>query len=122
MLTLPYVLRSILPGLQTLDRSIEDAARTLGAGRMRATLTITLPLVRGSILAGAVFAFIISFDEVVVTLFLASPRVTTLPVRIYNCISYTTDPSIAAISTVLIAATTGIIVTLDRYVGFARPF
>jgi putative spermidine/putrescine transport system permease protein len=57
-----------------------------------------------------------------VTLFLASPRVTTLPVRIYNYIAYTSDPSIAAVSTMMIVATTALVLVIDRYVGFVRLF
>ncbi|MBV9785161.1 MAG: ABC transporter permease [Acidisphaera sp.] len=120
VLTLPYVVRSVLAGLETVDRAVEEAAQSLGAGRFRVITTITLPMIRGSVLAGAVFAFIISFDEVVVTLFLASPRITTLPVRIYNYIAYTSDPSIAAVSTLMIVVTTALVLVIDRYVGFAR--
>jgi putative spermidine/putrescine transport system permease protein len=122
VLTLPYVVRSVAAGLETIDRSAEEAARSLGAGRLRATMTITLPMIKGNVLAGVAFAFIISFDEVVVTLFLASPRITTLPVRIYNYIAYTSDPSIAAISTMMIVATTALVLVIDRYVGFVRLF
>jgi len=122
VLTLPYVVRSVAAGLETIDHSAEEAARSLGAGRFRTTITITLPMIKGNVLAGAVFAFIISFDEVVVTLFLASPRVTTLPVRIYNYIAYTSDPSIAAVSTMMIVATTALVLAIDRYVGFVRLF
>lgn len=122
VLTLPFVVRIVLAGLQALDRSVEEAARSLGAGRLVTTLTITLPLIKANVFAAAVFAFIISLDEVVVTLFLASPRLTTLPVRIYNYIEYTSDPSIAAISTILIAGTVGVVLLVDRTVGFARVF
>lgn len=119
-LTLPYVVRIVSAGLQSFDRSIEEAALNLGAGPLRALLTVTLPLIKGSVLAAAIFAFIISFDEVVVTLFLAGPRLTTLPVRIYNYIEYTSDPSIAAISTILVALTTLVVLVVDRFVGFTR--
>jgi len=122
VLTLPYVVRSVLAGLETVDRTVEEAAHSLGASRFSVITTVTLPMIRGSVLAGAVFAFIISFDEVIVTLFLASPRVTTLPVRMYNYIAYTSDPSIAAISTLMIVATVTLVLVIDRYVGFARLF
>jgi len=120
VLTLPFVVLIILAALESLDRSLEEAAMGLGAGRIRTVLTITLPLIKGNVFAAAVFAFIISFDEVVVTLFLASPRQTTLPVRIYQYIELTSDPSIAAISTLLIVVTTIAVLLVEKYLGFAR--
>ena len=122
VLTLPFVVRIVLAGLESLDRSLGEAARSLGANQWRATVTVTLPMIRANVLSAAIFAFIISFDEVVVTLFLASPRLTTLPVRIYNYIEFTSDPSIAAISTILVAISAGVVLVVDRYVGFTRLF
>jgi putative spermidine/putrescine transport system permease protein len=83
---------------------VEEASRNLGAGWWRTFLQVTLPLIRPGVLAGAVFAFIISFDELVVTLFLAGPDMTTLPVRIYTYVEFSSDPTISAISTMLIVA------------------
>ena len=119
-LTLPYVVRIISAGLQAFDRSIEEAALSLGASRVQALTTVTLPLIKGSVLAASIFAFIVSFDEVVVTLFLAGPRMTTLPVRIYNYIEYTSDPLIAAVSTILVVLTVLVVLLVDRFVGFTR--
>ena len=70
----------------------------------------------------AVFAFITSFDEVVVTLFLAGPRMMTLPVRIFQYIEYNSDPLVAAVSTVLVALTVAVVLVVDRVVGFSRLF
>jgi putative spermidine/putrescine transport system permease protein len=120
VLTIPFVVLIVLAALQSLDRSLEEAAIGLGAGRFRATLSITLPLIKGNVFAAAVFAFIISFDELVVTLFLASPRQTTLPVRIYRYIEFTSDPSIAAISTLLIVVTTVAVLLVEKHLGFTR--
>jgi putative spermidine/putrescine transport system permease protein len=119
-LTLPYVIRIVSAGLQSFDGSLEEAARGLGASRVRALVDVTLPLIKGSVMAAAVFAFIISFDEVVVTLFLAGPRMTTLPVAIYTYIEYTSDPSIAAISTILVVLTVAAVLVIDRTAGFTR--
>jgi putative spermidine/putrescine transport system permease protein len=119
-LTLPYVIRIVSAGLQSFDHSLEEAARSLGASRARALRDVTLPLIKGSLMAAAVFAFIISFDEVVVTLFLAGPRMTTLPVAIYTYIEYTSDPSIAAISSILVVLTVGAVLLIDRTAGFTR--
>jgi putative spermidine/putrescine transport system permease protein len=72
-LTLPYVVLIVSAGLQSFDHSLEEAARGLGASRVRALVDVTLPLIKGSVMAAAVFAFIVSFDEVVVTLSWPAP-------------------------------------------------
>ena len=122
VLVLPFVVLIVSSGLQAFDRSIEEAARSLGAGRVTAFVTVTLPQIKGSVLAAAVFAFITSFDEVVVTLFLAGPRMMTLPVRIFQYIEYNSDPLVAAVSTVLVALTVAVVLVVDRVVGFSRLF
>jgi putative spermidine/putrescine transport system permease protein len=104
VLTTPFVIRLVMASLAEFDPAVEEAARNLGAGWWRTFLQVTLPLIRPGVLAGAVFAFIISFDELVVTLFLAGPDMTTLPVRIYTYVEFSSDPTISAISTMLIVA------------------
>lgn len=104
LLTTPFVIRLVMASLAEFDPAVEEAARNLGAGWWRTFLQVTLPLIRPGVLAGAVFAFIISFDELVVTLFLAGPDMTTLPVRIYTYVEFSSTPTISAISTTLILA------------------
>jgi putative spermidine/putrescine transport system permease protein len=104
ILTTPFVIRLVMASLSEFDPAVEEASRNLGAGWWRTFLQVTLPLIRPGVLAGAVFAFIISFDELVVTLFLAGPDMTTLPVRIYTYVEFSSDPTISAISTMLIMA------------------
>jgi putative spermidine/putrescine transport system permease protein len=104
ILTTPFVIRLVMASLAEFDPAVEEASRNLGAGWWRTFLQVTLPLIRPGVLAGAVFAFIISFDELVVTLFLAGPDMTTLPVRIYTYVEFSSDPTISAISTMLIMA------------------
>jgi putative spermidine/putrescine transport system permease protein len=98
----PFVVRSALAGLQSLDGRVEDAARSLGAGPIRSFFDVILPSLSGSIASGAIFAFVISFDEAVVTLFLTSSQFETLPVTIFSYVQYSNDPSVAAISSVLV--------------------
>jgi putative spermidine/putrescine transport system permease protein len=81
---------------------------------------VTLPLIKPGVIAGAIFAFITSFDELVVSLFLTGPRLSTLPVQIYNYIEFASDPTIAAISVLLIVFTTGVVLLVERVVGFTR--
>lgn len=103
----PYVLRVSLPVLRRFDRSLEEAARNLGASPVTAFFLVVLPVVRPGIIAGTVLAFITSFDEVVLALFLAEPGAPTLPVTIYSAVQLGFEPSVAAVSGLLVLATLG---------------
>jgi len=116
VLITPFVIRMVMVSLARFDPAIEEAARNLGAGRWRTFFLITLPLIRPGVLAGSVFAFILSFDELVVTLFLTAPGLQTLPIRIYTYVEYSSDPTISAISTALIAA--WLVIGLPVYARF----
>jgi putative spermidine/putrescine transport system permease protein len=116
----PYVVRTALAGFSGLDPTLEEAARVLGASRLSAFLLVALPLIRMSLLAGFVFAFITSFDEATVTLFLLPPGQATLPVKIFSAIDLGVDPSIAAISTLLIVATIVLLALVERLGGARR--
>ncbi len=104
LLITPFVIRLVMASLAEFDPSLEEATQNLGATWSRTFFRVTLPLALPGILAGAVFAFIMSFDELVVTLLLAGPQLQTLPIRIFNYVQYSSDPSISAISTCLIVA------------------
>ena len=82
------------------------AARRLGAVSLPRLRRVTLPLVLPGVLSGAVFAFVTSFDEVVVALYIQSPQMRTLPVRMYTSVTSETDPTIAAASTLILVVTT----------------
>ncbi|MGH7069798.1 MAG: ABC transporter permease [Acetobacteraceae bacterium] len=114
VLTTPFVVRSVGAGLAEIDPAYEDAAQSLGASPLRGFFRVTLPLMRSSIIVGAIFAFIISFDETVVTLFLVGPHFNTLPVRIFTYIQYSDDPTIAAISTALVLMSILILFVVSR--------
>lgn len=120
VLTLPYVIRTVSASLQGFELVLEEAAASLGASPLVVIRTVILPLVKPGVMAGAIFAFITSFDEVVVSIFLTGPRLSTLPVQIYNYVQYSSDPTIAAISVLLIVLTTTLVVLVDRFVGFTR--
>src|SRR5262249_10233665 len=103
-----------------IDPEIESAARVLGASGPVAFFTVTLPLIRPGVAAGALFSFIVSFDNVPVSIFLLGAGQITLPVKIFSAIEYGVDPSIAAISTMLIAFTAVGLAAAERWVGFHR--
>jgi putative spermidine/putrescine transport system permease protein len=107
MLALPFVIVSVSISLAGFDRRLEDAAASLGASPLVTFLRVTLPNILPGVAAGAIFAFITSFDELVVALFLSSPVKRTLPIEMYTTLE-TIDPTIAAASTVLLAATTAV--------------
>jgi putative spermidine/putrescine transport system permease protein len=120
VITLPYVVRAVMGSLQGIDPEIESAARVLGASGPVAFATVTLPLIRPGVAAGALFSFIVSFDNVPVSIFLLGPGQMTLPVKIFSAIEYGVDPSIAAVSTMLIVLTGIGLAAAERWVGFHR--
>ena len=120
VITLPYVVRAVMASLQGIDPEIESAARVLGASGPVAFFTVTLPLIRPGVAAGALFSFIVSFDNVPVSIFLLGAGQMTLPVKIFTAIEYGVDPSIAAISTMLIVVTGLGLAAAERWVGFHR--
>lgn len=103
LITLPYVTRIIYASILGVDTSIEEAASNLGANRFQIYVTVLLPIIRPAVYSAALFAFLISFDDAVVALFLVSGSTSTLPVAIYTYVQYDLDPTIAAISSILIA-------------------
>lgn len=108
VLALPFVIIPVSASLQGFDRRLEDAAAICGASKWTTFRTITLPQVAPGVLSGALFAFATSFDEVVLSLFIQSPYLQTLPVRMYSSITRDTDPTIAAAATVILALTTAL--------------
>ncbi len=117
LLTLPYLTRSLIASLLRSDTLIEDAAYTLGASRLQTFLIVTLPGLYEGLLAGMLFALIISFDNVSISLFLASAKSNTLPLAVLSYVEFNYDPSIAALSTVLIVVSIASALVLERAVG-----
>lgn len=115
-----YVTQSVIASLAGLDPSLEEAARTLGSGPARAFFRVTLPQIAPGVVAGAVFAFIMSFDELALTLLLSTPDTTTLPVAIYSYVQFDSGPTVAAIATILLALTLGLLLVLQRAGGLRR--
>jgi putative spermidine/putrescine transport system permease protein len=107
----PIVLRTVSASLAAHDRRLELAAAGLGAPPAAVLRQVTLPLIRPGVLAGAVFAFIGSFDEVVLSVFLCSPDTQTLPVMMFNAVTRELDPTIAAASSLILVFTTVLILS-----------
>lgn len=108
-LAVPFVVVNVGTSLRTVDRNLELAAHSLGAGPVRTFRRITLPLILPGVLAGGLFAFITSWDEVVVSIFLTSARFRTLPVEMWEQVRQVVDPTVAAVATTLLAVTTTVL-------------
>lgn len=105
ILAFPFAVVAITNSLQGFDKAVEDAAVLCGATPLQAKIKITLPAIRLGLLSAALFSFLISWDEVVVAIFMASPTLQTLPVRIWGALRQDLSPAIAAISTILVLIT-----------------
>jgi putative spermidine/putrescine transport system permease protein len=112
-LAIPFVVINVTAALQGVDRRLEQAAANLGATPWGAFRQVTLPLILPGVLAGALFAFITSFDELLVALFLSGTGAVTLPRRMYDEIRYDLDPTIAAVSSLLIVATSALMLLAE---------
>lgn len=106
----PFVLVAVTSALGGFDPKLLRASASLGASPARTFARVTLPLISRGILTGAIFAFVTSFDEVVIALFLRSPTFQTLPVQMYNSVTVEIDPTIAASSSLVVVSVTVILV------------
>ncbi|WIV53496.1 ABC transporter permease [Amycolatopsis nalaikhensis] len=109
VLGLPFVVTSVQTSLAGYDPTMERAAASLGATRLTTLRTVVLPLIAPGVTSGFVFAFATSFDEVVIALFLQTPDIKTLPVRMYESIVLEIDPTIAAASSLIVVFTTALL-------------
>lgn len=122
VITLPYAVRVLSTSLSTLPVAVEEAAATLGAPPWQVFARITLPMMRGGLVATSALAFLVSFDEVVLSLFLSGPRASTLPVEMYHHVENEADPLVAAVSVLLIVLTFAVVLLVDRTAGLAKTF
>jgi putative spermidine/putrescine transport system permease protein len=120
LLVMPFALRLVLASAAGIDQRIEQAAISLGAGPFVALRRVIVPLILPGMISGWILAFIVSFDEVAMTVFLAAPGTETLPLRMLGHIQETTDPLVAAVSAILIAGTALLALLLDRLYGLDR--
>lgn len=105
IVALPFAIITITGALETFDPAIEDAAILCGASPWEARLRVTLPGIRHGLFSAAIFSFLISWDEVVLAIFMASPSLQTLPVKVWTTLRQDLTPVIAAASTLLVALT-----------------
>ncbi len=120
IIVMPYALRLVLSSATGMSQDAEQAAMSLGASRFTTLRRITIPLMLSGVVGGWLLAFIQSFDELTMTIFVATPGTTTLPVAMYNHITHTIDPLVTSVSTVLIIGTLALMLLLDRVVGLDK--
>lgn len=120
LIAVPYSTRTILASLSRLDAALGESARTLGAGEAAVFWHIILPLLRPGIIAGMIFAFLQSFGDVPISMFLIDARNNTLPLAIMAFLEYNIDPTVAAISAMVTIACLGLALLLERLFGLRR--
>jgi putative spermidine/putrescine transport system permease protein len=120
IVTVPWVIRTVSTSLETADRAPEEAARSLGATPLTTFLLVTVPAIQPGVVAGAIFAFIVSFGNFALSLFFTGPGIITLPVAIFQYIDQFQDPTVAAGSTIVILLTTVVVILADRLGSLSR--
>jgi len=117
VIILPYIIRNTLAIMSGFDWNLEDASESLGANPLYTFLHITFPIIKPGVTAGALLAFLYSFDEAVVARLLHGITFNTLPVIIMNYMTFDFDPTIAAISSILIVASLILMIIMEKVVG-----
>lgn len=116
IIAVPYVVRTVVVGLAGISLTLEEAAMSLGATPIQAFLRVTVPLIRSSLLSGAIFAFIVSFSDINLALFISQPGLVTLPMQIFSQITVRgDDPTIAAASAIQIALIVVLLMIVRRF-------
>jgi putative spermidine/putrescine transport system permease protein len=120
VLTMPFIMRTILASLSLFDFSMLDAARTLGCSYPASLWRVLVPNILPGVMSGALFAFIASFDNYPISIFLVDVRTKTLPIQLLNQLEMSPDPTVAATSALLIVATIAALIVCDRLIGLKR--
>lgn len=120
MITLPYAVRVVAASLAGFDFSAEEAAISLGASPIRAFVFVVLPNISSGIVAAFILAFITSMNDVSVSLFLTGPGISTLPINLFTYVEQHFDPSVAAVSVLLMLLTAAVIIIVERTLGLSK--
>lgn len=120
ILVLPYVVRTTLASLAGMDVAIEEAAQDLGATPTGTFFRVTLPQIKAGIIAGALFAFIMSWINVEVSIFHSTTALSTLPVKLFNYVEFSVDPFLAAASSITIFLAIAVVLVLDIVIGIEK--
>lgn len=116
----PYTVRVVSASLRNFDAAVEDAAVSLGSSRLHAFFSVVFPNIRSGLAAAFILAFITSFNNVPISLFLTGPGVATLPIQMLVYMEYYFDPTISALSSIIIVLTVLIVQGAERMLGITR--
>ncbi|MBV8537420.1 MAG: ABC transporter permease [Alphaproteobacteria bacterium] len=119
---IPFVIRAVIAGHARFDRSLEEAARNLGATPLQTFRRVTLPVLQPSIVSGGIFAFLMSLDDVPIALFVGGGDATTLPVRIFTTVEFDFGGDIMAVASLIVGVSVALMLALDRLVGLEQFF
>lgn len=122
VIAVPYAFRTLTTSIRGMNTFLEEAAMSLGASRLTAIRRITLPGIRPGIAAAALFALIVSLDEITVTLFVGGRLIKTVPIQIFDQTEYGLTPVVAAASSVLIVFSTVVILVLAKTIGLNKAY
>lgn len=122
VMTLPFSIRILQTAISNLGTDVDEAAMTLGARPFQVFMQITLPRLTPGVIASTAIALILSFDEIVLSLFIVGPRLQTLPVALYRYVDERTDPMVAVLAVLMITLSLAIVLVVERSVGFAKAF
>lgn len=122
LVTLPFAIRTVSVSVLELDPMLERAGQSLGSGPLRVFYTVTLPQLRPGIIAGGIFAGVLSLGEIAVSTFVSGPNTTTVPLRIMSAVQFELDPSAAAVSALLMTVSMIVMVMLSRWVDISKAF
>jgi putative spermidine/putrescine transport system permease protein len=120
LIVIPWTVRLVMASLDGLDRSIEEAAQSLGADRLTTLRRVTLPAIRPGVVAATLFGFVTSFGNLEMSLFIVGPGRTTLPIAILQYLEWKIDPTIAAVSVLQILLVATVMLVTDRFVKISR--
>ena len=119
LISVPYVIRVVGSSMEQVDVSIEEAAWALGCTKKRAFVTVLLPNIASGIFAAFMLAFVNSFNNVPVSMFLSGPGVTMLPTTLLSYMEFNYDPSVSALSVILMFVTIGVMIVIEKSTGLA---
>ena len=120
VLTLPYVVRTLMSSFSLFDVILEEAAQSLRASRLVVWFRVILPNILPGLLSAAIFSFVTSFGNVALSIFLVSGSAATLPVQMFASVEHSSDPTLAAVASVVIIITGAIVLGIDRLAGLQR--
>jgi spermidine/putrescine transport system permease protein len=118
--SIPFVVVVVKARLAGFNRSVEEAAMDLGANQWQTFIRITLPIIMPGIVSGALLAFTLSLDDVVISFFVAGPQSTTLPLKIFSMVKFGVSPEINALSTIMLIITLSVVVVAESLQGKAK--